>query len=240
MAAITSPDNPLVKRLVSLHDRKGRDEHGLFLVEGRRAVGTYVDAGWKPAYLLVGETHEIPDGWAATPVADRVLAKCSAAVTPSGYLAAFVIPDPVIDAAAGGLLLAGIQDPGNVGTIIRAAAAFAWGQVICCGGADPWGPKAVQAGAGSGAHLTITRVAATALPTGVPLTALVPRDGVPPEALLRGRRWLVVGGEGAGIPDDILSQCSERLTLPMPGGTESLNAAMAATIAAYLLAPSKC
>ena len=59
--------------------------------------------------------------------------------------------------------------------------------------------------------------------------------GVVPTALARGPRWLVVGGEANGVPPEWLAACAERLTLPMPGGTESLNAAMAGSIAAYLL-----
>lgn len=236
---LASPDNPLVKRLTALHDPAGRREAGLCLVEGRRAIEGCLAAGWQPVQLLLREGLSAPDGWPqATTVSERVAAKISAASTPSGYLAAFPIPDHgAIDAALGGLVLVGVSDPGNVGTLIRSAAAFAVADVVLAGGADPYGPKAMQASAGALAAVRVHRIATPAeLQGGAPLCALVPRGGMAPRLLPSRARWLVVGGEAEGIPAAWLAACVEQLTLPMPGkAVESLNAAIAGAVAMYAI-----
>ncbi len=235
---ITSPDNPLIKRLARLADADGRREAGQFLAEGRRLITGLLAAGWRPAHLLVRDGLDIPADWpTAMRVSERVARRLSAAATSSGYLAAFPIPPPpAIDPAIGGLVLAGVSDPGNTGTILRSAAAFGIRQVVLAGGADPYGPKVVQASAGALGLLAVRRDdEPTVLTGGAPLCALVVRDGRPPGDFAPGPRWLVVGGEADGVPPRWLAACSERLTLPMPGGTESLNAAVAGSLAAYLL-----
>ena len=237
---LTSPDNPLVRRLVACQDPRKRREEGLVVVEGRRAIDGCLSAGWLPAHLLVREDLTPPAHWPpATPMGARVADRLSQASSPSGYLAAF--PEPVVpalDIHAGGLLLAGVADPGNTGTLIRTAAALALPQVVIAGGADPWAAKVVQATAGSIAAVTIHILGdhPELLTGGAPRCALVVSGGQPPSALKPGPRWLVVGGEANGIPERWLATCAEHLTLPMPGGTESLNAAVAGSIAAYLLA----
>ena len=235
---VTSVENPLVKRLATLAAASGRRAEGLFLAEGSRLIDSLLTAGWVPAHLLVRADLPVPEHWPEViRVSERVAGKLSQAATPSGYCAAFPIPRPApLEPAAGGLILAGVADPGNVGTLIRSAAAFGIRQVVVSSGADPFGPKAVQATAGAVALVHLYQVAVPqAVLGGAPCCGLVVSDGVPPTALVRGPRWLVVGGEANGIPAEWLAVCGERLTLPMPGGTESLNAAIAGSIAAYLL-----
>jgi TrmH family RNA methyltransferase len=230
---LASTDNPLVKQLAALHDPAGRRAASAFLVEGRRAIDGLLAGGWAPQHILVREDNEVPASWPeVVTVSARVAAKLSAATTPSGYLAVFAQPEPgPLCPADGGLVLAGIADPGNLGTLLRTAAAFAVPQVVLAGGADPFAPKVVQSSAGAFAALRLHRIdQPDALASGAPLCGLVPRGGVAPAALLPGRRWLVVGGEADGIPEAWLSACAERLTLPMPGRTESLNAAVAGAI----------
>ncbi len=239
---LESPDNPLVKELLRLHDPRGRREAGRLVVEGRRAIDGCLAAGWHPVVLLVRQGEDIPPTWPEVrAMSPRVAARLSQASTPSGYLAAFALPDPgPVDPAAGGVVLADVADPGNTGTLIRTAAALGLRQVVCLGGADPWSSKVVQSTAGA---LPLVRVwtppiaeGLTGLAGGAPRTALVVHGGSHPRSLAPGPRWVVVGGEARGIPDAWLAQCDERLTLPMPGGTESLNAAVAGSIAAYLVA----
>jgi len=238
---LLSTANPLIKRLVHLHEARGRRAAGMFIVEGRRAIDDFLKAGQGAAHLLVREDAEPPPGWPpAITVSGRILERLSQATTPSGYLAVFPIPLPTaLVAAQGGLMLVEVADPGNLGTLLRTAAAMGLTQVVLAGTADPWSAKAVQATAGALARLQIHTLAldqAIALATpDAPRCALVVRDGVPPEQLPRRRRWLVVGGEARGIPPELLAACPERVTLPMPGGTESLNAAIAGAIACYLL-----
>lgn len=236
-AEITSPDNPLVKQLSRLADSAGRREQGLFLAEGMRLIDGFIQAGWQPVHLLVRDDEPLPEGWpSCVRVSARVSQRLSAAATASGYLAAFSVPvPPPIDPAAGGLVLAAVADPGNVGTLIRSAAAFGVRQVVLAGGADPFGPKTVQASAGALALVHLHRGGPELLQGGAPLCALVVDGGLPPRDFAPGPRWLVVGGEANGVPAEWLAACCERLTLPMPGGTESLNAAIAGSIAAYVL-----
>lgn len=235
---LLSTANPLVKSLSRLGEARERRAQGLFLVEGRRAIAGFLEAGWRPAHLLVRQGLDRPPGWeAAISIAPAVAERLTQTRSASGYLAAFPLPATApLDGPTGGLALWGISDPGNLGTLLRCAAAFGVGQVALIGGTDPWGPKAVQASAGALARLRLACLEETgglAPLTGAPWCALVPRGGTVPEALPRSPRWLLVGGEAHGIPDDWIARCSEHLTLPMPGGTESLNAAVAGAIALY-------
>ncbi|MCK6491713.1 MAG: hypothetical protein L6R48_26000, partial [Planctomycetes bacterium] len=99
----------------------------------------------------------------------------------------------------------------------------------------PWSAKSLQATAGAAARLAIASADAPAALAPGRLCGLVVAGGQPPEALPPAARWLVVGGEANGIPPEWLAACAETCTLPMPGGTESLNAAVAGSIAMYLL-----
>lgn len=211
------------------------------LVEGQRAVGDCLAAGWQPRHLLVREDATVPGGWPSVErVSARVAERLSQAASASGYLAVFPEPvPPALDTASGGLALAGVGDPGNLGTLLRSAAAFGVRQVVLAGGADPWSHKAIQAATGA-----LTRLAVHVLPedggpeplAGGRLCALVVAGGRPPAELPPASRWLVVGSEAHGLPAAWRMACREFCTLPMPGGTESLNAAVAGSIALYLLA----
>ena len=234
---ISAPDNPLIKRLIQLHDAAARREQQAFLAEGLRLIDGFIQAGWQPLELFVREDLVKPPTWpTATPISVRVAQRLSSAATASGYAAVFALPTvPPLRAAEGGMVLSGVSDPGNVGTLIRSAAAFGIRQIVLDGGADPFGPKAVSSSAGALALVALHRGGPELLGGGAPCCALVVSGGKPPAALVAGRRWLVVGGEANGVPQPWLQVCSEFLTLPMPGGTESLNAAIAGSIAAYVL-----
>jgi RNA methyltransferase, TrmH family len=126
-----------------------------------------------------------------------------------------------------------VGDPGNVGTLLRAADAFGAGLALSDGCADPTGPKAVRASMGS-----LFRVPLSGFdePTGKRV-ALVPRAGVLlPELQLESEVVLVLGAEREGLPAEVLARCEERASIPQPGGGDSLNVAMAGAIALYELA----
>jgi RNA methyltransferase, TrmH family len=125
-----------------------------------------------------------------------------------------------------------VGDPGNVGTLLRAADAFAAGVALSDGCADPTGPKAVRASMGS---LFRVPVSTFDEPSGRRV-ALVPDGGIPlPELEAEGELVLVLGAERVGLPAEILERCQERASIPQPGGGESLNVAMAGAIALYEL-----
>jgi TrmH family RNA methyltransferase len=126
-----------------------------------------------------------------------------------------------------------VADPGNVGTLLRAADAFGAGVALSEGCADPTGPKALRASMGA-----IFRVPLAAFdePVGSRV-ALVAHGGVPlPELAVAGDVVLVLGAEREGLPADVLERCEARTSIPQPGGGESLNVALAGAIALYELA----
>jgi TrmH family RNA methyltransferase len=150
--------------------------------------------------------------------------------------ASVMSPPPALVLAA-----ASLQDPGNAGAIIRsAAAAGATGVVLDEQSADPWGWKALRASMGSAFHLPVMRSRSLAKliadwrSAGVQIVATVPRGGTAmydvdftrPAALL-------MGGEGAGLPEDLLATADVRVSIPMKGAIESLNAAVAAAVVLY-------
>jgi TrmH family RNA methyltransferase len=129
-----------------------------------------------------------------------------------------------------------VGDPGNVGTLLRAADAFGAGVALSEGCADPTGPKAVRASMGS---LFGVPLSGFDEPTGMRV-ALVPTGGIAlPELQLEGDAVLVLGAEREGLPAEVLERCEARASIPQPGGGESLNVAMAGAIALYELARRK-
>jgi TrmH family RNA methyltransferase len=129
-----------------------------------------------------------------------------------------------------------VADPGNVGTLLRAADAFGAGVALSEGCADPTGPKAVRASMGA-----IFRVPLSGFdePTGKRV-ALVAHGGSPlPELTAGGEIVLVLGAERDGLPSEVLERCDEQVSIPQPGGGDSLNVALAGAIALYELARRK-
>jgi RNA methyltransferase, TrmH family len=191
-------------------------------------------------------------GGRAILVSDSVLAAISPVQHPAGVVAiarARATDVPVVFAAAHDngphlplvLVLAGLQDPGNVGAIVRAAAAFgAAGVVAIEGTANPFSWKALRGAMGGTFRLPVaargsaSEVVAAAHAHGVRLVAAVPRGGTPlPRLELRGPTAIVLGGEGAGVSSAILAAADESLTIPMRAPVESLNVAVAAALVLY-------
>jgi TrmH family RNA methyltransferase len=181
-------------------------------------------------------------------VSDQVLAAMSPVQQPSGVVAiararpadvrvvmATVTDLPLV------LVLAGLQDPGNVGAIVRAASAFgASGVVAIEGSANPFSWKALRGSMGGAFRLPIAargslaEVVASAKELGVRLVAAVPRGGTPlPDLDLRQPTAIVLGGEGAGVPHTTMAAVHETVTIPMQPSVESLNVAIAAALVLY-------
>ncbi len=126
-----------------------------------------------------------------------------------------------------------VGDPGNVGTLLRAADAFGAGVALSYGCADPTGPKALRASMGAVFRVPLSEFDE---PHGRRI-ALVPSGGIPlPQLDSSGDVVLVLGAEREGLPPEVLERCDEQASIPQPGGGESLNVAMAGTIALYELA----
>jgi len=193
-----------------------------------------------PVRVFVAEDRPPPvadgGGIEVLTVAAAVLARISGTETPQGVVAVIAVPAAAIP--AGGLLVAwGVSDPGNVGTLVRSAAAFGLGFVAGPGCADPWSPKVVRAGAGAHFRTAIGRISDPGELGPRTTVAAVARGGEAPASLRAlGDAAILVGDEAAGLPDRVVAAAGLQVTIPMPGGTESLNAAVAGSILAYELA----
>ena len=136
------------------------------------------------------------------------------------------------------VIAAGLQDPGNLGTLVRSAEAFgATGMILLPGTVSLWNAKTLRASSGSAFRLPVVALTAedafaTLRGHGVRIFAAVARDG-DSEADLRGPSALLVGNEGSGLPDAWIAQADARVTIPLPGAVESLNAAIAGSVLLY-------
>lgn len=242
---ITSPDNALIKKALKFKDPRNRDNLNRCLVEGVRAVETFLHSSYKPNRIYVTEKNL---SWAQATcpeqaivlVSDQIMQKISSTVSPSGIVGMFDIPEqkPLSELRAG-IVLANLQDPGNVGTLIRTATALNQ-SIVLLDGVNPYNPKVIQATAGTLAHAHLFRTSWQELIThkgSLTLSALVVQDGqsIVTVADHQKQRLLIVGNEAHGLPQEWQQQCDELITLPMPGNTESLNAAVAGSIALYML-----
>lgn len=241
----------VAKEIRALHARKGRVAAGQFLVEGPKAVRSFLEAGWVPQRLAgtsVGwetlrwdQPLEDSQGFMAE---ERVLAEASALDSPSSLLAVFPLPSvPVIPDVPQGvhLVLDGVRDPGNVGTIVRLADWFGATAVwMSEDAADPFQPKVVQATMGSLARIPVGRISVPALlqawrsHSDVAIWA-TDMEGIPLSTLPASPSTvLVLGNEGQGISPDARKVCTGTVTIPRTApGAESLNVATAAAIALY-------
>jgi TrmH family RNA methyltransferase len=242
---ITSPHNPHLKELRRLTRRHERERGGRFVAEGEDLIMAAERAGW-PAiegYRVAGSEL---GGTRFTDVAPEALAAVSA--LGSGTRAIGVYEQRWLDAAAGPLCvyLHGVRDPGNVGTVLRSALAFGASCVALgpdC--ADPYSPKAVRASMGALFAVGLARLTSMAgLPDVSSLPgeriALVAGAGEPLAELCArlddanegsGALTLLVGSERTGLPEEVVSACEHVAHIPI--AAESLNAAMAATVALY-------
>jgi TrmH family RNA methyltransferase len=224
---ITSPHNDNLTQVRKLAGRKWRDKLGEFVAEGEDLIEAAEAAGWAASMRLVAAGS----GLEGDEVAPPLLAKVSQ--LGSGTRALAVYPQRWAPAPAGPLCVAlwGVGDPGNVGTVLRSALAFGAGSVaLGPGTADPYGHKAVRASMGAIFSVPVARVRGVGELPGRRV-ALAAGAGRPLSELEQREVALVVGAEREGLPDAVLGECDEVCHIPIH--SESLNAAMAATVAMY-------
>jgi TrmH family RNA methyltransferase len=225
---ITSPHNDQLKEIRKLAGRKWRDKLRQFVAEGEDLLAAADAAGWEPLARLVAEGSGL-DGEEVRP---HLLAEISQ--LGSGTRALGVYGQRWASEPTGPLCLAlwGVNDPGNVGTALRGALAFGAASVaLGPGTADPYGPKAVRASMGALFDIPLARVRDPAELPGRRI-ALVAHGGDPLEPA-DGDVTIIVGAEREGLPDDVVAACDAVATIAV--AAESLNAAMAATVALYEL-----
>jgi TrmH family RNA methyltransferase len=254
----------------------GRAGNELIAVEGPKLVEEAIRSGLEAEAMLVsvsGEHHlrQILTTASSSDfgirrerifkTSDQLFAGCAGTETPQGVAALFRQPEWTLENLLRGrprddgsfsknapliLVMAGVQDPGNVGTILRSAEAFgATGAIAAPGTADPWSPKAIRASAGSAFRLPLLRelaipaVLAQLKTQRVQIVATSMRasaNGEPQLAsaeTLRKPSAIFIGSEGSGLPQEILHAADATLSIPMSGSVESLNAAIAASLLLY-------
>ena len=221
---ITSPQNPrlrLIRALLS--SRRRREREGLFACEGEDLLEAGRAAGIDPVDVLV----------AGEDVEPRLLAELSTLGHPPRIVSVFRRGDLPAGYRDVVLALWRVADPGNVGTLLRAADAFGASVALSAGCADPTAPRALRASAGAVFRVPLGRFDEVVEDEGAPgrRVALDPHAGEPIGELdLSPPLVLVLGAERGGLPD---LQGAERATIPTPGDAESLNVAMAGTIALH-------
>lgn len=237
---ILSRQNPLVKELASLKEKKGRRRTGTFLVEGHKMVREAVTSGMDVVRLILredyaGETYSLP---AVLLGRDAFAAVCDEK-TPQGIAAEVAIPLRSAQSPQGRcLLLDGLQDPANVGAIIRTAVAAGYEDVYLAGCADPFSPKSVRASMSGvffarimqGTQEEILRSIA-----GMPVIA-ADMGGEDVFSYVAPEKFcLAVGSEGSGLSALVRGRADVTVRIPMDARTESLNAAVSAGILMYAL-----
>lgn len=248
---IESRQNPAVKHLARLaREKKYRLHTGEMVCEGEKMLLEALSSGVSVHTVLVRAGETIAPALMAQAAAQGARlfeaegAAFSAATdveTPQGLV--FSCARPVLDAGAltgfsRAVLLDGIQDPGNLGTILRTADAFALDAVILCEGCtDPTAPKVVRATMGAAFRqavyqLPLREAVAALREAGIPVyAAALTADSMPlPAEGLPDRAAVIIGNEGRGVSRDALDLCDQKLIIPMAGRAESLNAGVAAAI----------
>ncbi len=209
-----------IKRLSRLHRKKYREIERVFLAEGQAVIS------------------ESPISPIQTISKPEDIRRLSTLATPTGPIAVFPFVDResenLLSSGDRVLLLHGVQDPGNVGTAIRAAHAFGAGVALSKGCADLYNPKTVRGTMGSIFHVPIAREVETldliqsARDHGFTVAAAVPDGGEPPHFLPDGKLLTLVGAEGGGLPDEVIVESDARVSIPALA--PSINAAVAAAI----------
>lgn len=260
---ITSLQNPIIKAVRALHQRKARAESGLFLAEGHKLVRDALEVGWAPTMMVALEPgaaeRQGPGGDSAVEAlaakvraaggdiiwtGASVLEKVARRDNPQTVLGVFEQRfEPAATMTSGTVVaLEGPRDPGNIGTVIRTADALgATGVVLVGASADPFGVDAVRATMGSVFHVPLARLDAagfegfarrfpgpvigTHLAGTADIRTLTPQEP----------QMLVMGTEQAGLSDAVAALCDPLVRIPMAGGADSLNLAVATAIGLFEL-----
>ncbi len=251
---LSSPQNPKIRGFCALRDRKGRKAQRAFLVEGDKMVREALASDFRVQALILREDRQredfhVPAGMPVYVLPDRVFASLSDTRTPQGTAAVVSAPEQAPggfvprETVLGDRLLAldGVQDPGNVGTILRTADAAGLDGVLLgptC--ADVFSPKVLRSTMGSIFRMKLSfpeDLAAALSALGREGYSILSSqlDGTPfYDRQQVSARWvLIIGNEGNGISPAVRAAATHRLRLPMRGGAESLNAAVAAGIMMY-------
>ena len=255
MKIIRSRDNTFVKQIVALaHSSRERRKAGLTVLDGIHLVRSYIDAQGPPHAVAVAESALARDELAGVlakcspqtvnVLADKLMAEASSLDSPAFVMALVGTPEPsAVPFDSSILVLEDLQDPGNVGSMLRSAAAAGITQVMLSKNtAFAWSPKVLRAA--QGAHFLLNIVEGSDVIAYIrhyrgQSLALVPRAagvGRLYDVDMTGPTALLIGNEGSGLSQSLIAAATHRVTIPMPGKVESLNAAAAGAICLFEMA----
>lgn len=250
---IRSRQNARVKRLRQAFANKGPTDGGLVMIEGEHLVQEAIRSGLAMEAVFVREDaaaksrsilRELPGGCEVNVLSPEVFDSAVETESPQGIAAFVQTPkhdlEKVLTRAERVIVLDGVQDPGNVGTIVRSAEAFGAGAVIgLAGTASFWNFKAVRASAGSIFRVPVFVMAEAEAHEALrknkfQFVATIARGGEAPDDIAWSRKTaLLIGSEGRGLSQQWMKRANAKITLPMRGTVESLNAAVAASLLLY-------
>lgn len=243
---IESTRNARVVKAARLKRTKARREAGRMLLEGPNLVGAALAAETDIDVVFALPDDEMAAtargaGIEAVEVAPAVMAKLADTGQPRGPVAVAVMPASAPIRRADTIVLCAIRDPGNVGTLIRSAVAFGFQVVAAPGTVDVWSPKVLRSGAGAhfSAEIVTDAEPSTVAAAGVSLVALVAHGGgtdIEEESAPIG---LLIGNEAHGLDPQLIRLAASSLTIPTSGSVESLNAAVAGSIAMFAVAQGR-
>ncbi len=247
---ITSRANPLLARVRRLNSRRAfRRTENAFAAEGPKLLAEALrwGAGLESVIAAPGvPLPELPAGVRVAEVPDGLLASVADTESPQGIVficKGYSLAVPRRLRGKRWLLLDGVQDPGNVGTVWRTADAFgADGLILCNGCADPWSPKTVRATMGAVFRLplyegTLSETAGKLSEAGIPLYAAALREDTSDvRAISLEKAAVIIGSEGRGVSREALALCERTVKIPMSDRCESLNAAVAASVVLWEMA----
>lgn len=250
MKTIASLQNSLVKLAASLHQKKYRDEENLFLVEGQEMIGMALQKEWRLHTLFISEAK--PElqimfmGYQenAVLVSQEILEKISKKDNPQPVIAVFhkrietqlpsIFVQEILPA------FEEIRDPGNLGTIMRTCHALGLERLILIGNCvDPFSPETIRASMGSFSAVTVITVDERSFLTwhnthrNISIIGTDVDEATDYRKIRYSKTILLMGNEQKGLSIALKGVCDQRAHIPMPGGSESLNVAMATTLLLY-------
>lgn len=248
MEIIRSQQNPLIKQLLKLQTAKGRKKQGLYLLEGSHLVEAAIQAGEAIQQIILSEAvldryQSVIQQFSVSVVSPELFAKLSTTESQQGILAVMKVMSQSLEDVPLGryILLDAIQDPGNLGTIIRTADAAGFDGVILGEGCvDLYNDKVIRSMQGSQFHISIyqqslfdmlKKMQAAQIPVAV--TALHHQSIDYQWLTNRDAVAIIVGNEGNGVQPALIEQADQVIKIPMFGQAESLNVAIASAILMY-------
>lgn len=250
---ITSVSNQIIKEVRSLNNKKGRKTAQAILLEGYRLAKDALDSGAEIRYLIISDSFfqkeelfisQMPN-IKSVQVPDELFSRISETESPQGILAVAEKPvydkKEIISSIKRVIALENIQDPGNLGTIIRSADACGFDAVLLSkDSVDPYNPKVIRSTMGSLFHIPVivednfTEALHELKSNNILLAAAHIRDALPCwQADMSGKVAIIIGNEGNGLSDKVLDLADITVMIPMSGKAESLNASAAASILIY-------